>query len=324
MAASEGSSSRTTVRSTAAGGLAVVALAASLWGTDGLIRGQLALELSPAVLVFYEHLLLVILLAPVLWKVGPVVRRLDTRQRIALLVIGVGASAIATALFTAAFRAAGPTTPLLLQKVQPLVAVVAARVLLGERTGPRFGLYLGAGLVGAVLISVPDPTAASWADARGGLFALGAAVLWAFGTVLGRFLSDTIAPKELTALRFAVGLPAAAVVLLAQHGPSGVGEVAGDDLVPLLLLVLIPGLLAMRLYYVGLAGAPASGATIAELAFPLTAVIIGRFVLGDVLTASQWVGLGLLLATVVALSLAGRAGSKRIGVVVEEPLSARG
>ena len=42
-----------------------------------------------------------------------------------------GASAVATALFTQAFRYGDPVTPLVLQKLQPVIAVVAAALLLG-------------------------------------------------------------------------------------------------------------------------------------------------------------------------------------------------
>jgi drug/metabolite transporter (DMT)-like permease len=56
-----------------------------------------------------------------------VVSRFDV---VALLVIGIGASAVATMLFTQAFAYGNPTTPLLLQKLQPIIAILGAYVLL--------------------------------------------------------------------------------------------------------------------------------------------------------------------------------------------------
>ena len=56
--------------------------------------------------------------------------------------IGAGSSAIATILFTQAFVDGDPVTPVVLQKVQPIIAVIAARIILGERPRPRFALYL--------------------------------------------------------------------------------------------------------------------------------------------------------------------------------------
>ena len=65
------------------------------------------------------------------------------------MLIGAGASALATLLFTQAFRLGDPITPQVLQKLQPLIAVLLATVILGERLRPRFALFLVPGLVGA-------------------------------------------------------------------------------------------------------------------------------------------------------------------------------
>jgi drug/metabolite transporter (DMT)-like permease len=190
-----------------------VAGAAALWGTDALFRRGLALELPAAAVVFVEHAILVALTLPLLLRGVRAARSFTVRDWVALLVIGVGASATATVLFTQAFTYGNPTTPLLLQKLQPLIAVVGARLLLGERLMPRYALYFFAALAGAYLISFPDPLDVTVDALAPALLAIGAAALWGMGTVLGRHLSIKIDFGSLTALRFAVGLPAAAVLL---------------------------------------------------------------------------------------------------------------
>ncbi len=67
-------------------------------------------------------------------------------------------------------------------------------------------------------------------------------------------------------------------------------------------IALIPGLLAMWLYYVGLRRTAASRATLAELAYPLTAAVVGVAFLDAQLIASQWIGAALVVAAVTALS----------------------
>ncbi len=100
-----------------------------------------------------------------------------------------------------------------------------------------------------------------------------------------------------------------------QHGTSGFTVVGRADVPALVLLALIPGLAAMILYYTGLRTTPASAATLAELAFPVTAVVIGRFVFDDALTLTQWVGLALLTGTIVTMSLRSRRrGAAALGV----------
>lgn len=296
-------------------GFLLVALGAALWGTDAIFRLGLALQLPAPTLVFLEHVVLAAVTLPVLWRGRDQLRQMNRGDWISALVVGAGSSTLATVLFTSAFRYGDPTTPLLLQKVQPLVAVAAASVILGERLLPRYAWFLAGGLTGAYLVAFPDPTAASVSALTPALLALGAAFFWGMGTVLGRRLSAPLSFSTLTALRFAVGLPAAALLVAIAPGPAELSGLSGSDLLAVLLLALVPGLLALSLYYLGLRSTPASAATLAELAFPLTAAGINYLAFGTVLTPSQLVGMALLAGTITAMSwLTGR-GREAIGVV---------
>lgn len=96
----------------------LVALGAAAWGLDGLLRKPLAGSLAPATIVFWEHLIGV---AAGCWLVPSALRsylRCPPAHKVAIALIGIGASATATALFTKAFAMAGAhgdfITPLLL------------------------------------------------------------------------------------------------------------------------------------------------------------------------------------------------------------------
>jgi drug/metabolite transporter, DME family len=296
----------------------LVACAAALWGTDGLLRKPLADVLPAASVVFWEHLIVVLLLVPFLPSALRAFAGATPRQRAALVAIGVGASAVATALFTAAFRLGGPITPLVLQKLQPVFAVLFACLLLRERLRPAYFAFAVPALAGAWLLTFADPLSVQIAAAKAALLSLGAAVLWAAGTVLGRMVATTISPRDVTVLRFAFGLPAAFVVLQITHAPVAVGW---DNAVGLVLLALIPGVLALSLYYVGLRSTPASRATLAELAFPVTAALIGVGVLGFRLSWTQWLGFAIVVASVTALGWHERVRSSRPMVIApQEPV----
>ena len=278
----------------------LVALAASLWGTDALLRQPLSRELASTTIVFIEHLVIVALTLPWLPRAMRAVWATSRRTRLSVLVIGAGSSALATVLFTLAFRFGDPVTPIVLQKLQPLFVVLAAWVVLGERVTARFPMFAVPALTGAWLLAFPHPFGVTLTGALPAALAIGAAALWGGGTVLGRLASAELAADDVTVLRFAVGAPAAAVCVVALGDPITVPAL---DLPPLVLLALGPGLLALLLYYRGLRATPAVRATLAELAFPLTAAAIGVGLLGARLAPSQWLGFVLILLAVTALAL---------------------
>jgi drug/metabolite transporter (DMT)-like permease len=283
----------------------LIAIAAGMWGLDGLLRKPLATTMAPATVVFWEHLIVVALVSPLLPRAARVFRSCSWRDRAAVAAIGIGASAVGTALFTEAFTLSAANgdfvTPLVLQKLQPLFAVALAVMLLRERLRPGFAYYAVPALVGAWLLAFAQPLHVRVSAVEVALLALGSAALWAAGTVLGRLVSDAISPRDLTVLRYAWGLPAALVVLWCTHAPVSLGPNVGRDFVGLLLLALIPGLFALVLYYVGLQRTPASRATFAELAFPATAAVVGVWWLDGHLTESQWLGFALIAVAVLGL-----------------------
>jgi drug/metabolite transporter (DMT)-like permease len=301
-------------RPATATGFVFVALAAVTWGSEGLFRRGLALELPAGTVVMVEHVILVLVTLPLLIPALQLTKSFNLRDWLSLLIIGAGASALATVLFTQAFIYGDPNTPLLLQKLQPLFAIGGATLLLQERLLPRFGFYLVASLVGAYLITFPEPTRVSISAFTPAALALGAAALWGFGTVLGRHLTGKVNFASLTALRFAVGLPATVVIVFIQDRGDAISTIGGKEAFALLLLALVPGLLGLTLYYRGLRETPASAATLAELAFPLTAVTVNYLAFDARMVGSQWVGLVVLSAAIVAMGLASMRGNRAIGI----------
>lgn len=279
----------------------MVALGAALWATDAPFRLPLAGRADASTIVFGEHLVLVLVLLPVLPRAIRALRGTDLRTKLAVIGIGAGSSAVATTLFTLSFRFGDPITPAVIQKVQPVIAIAGAALLLGERVRLRFAWFAVPALVGVWLLAFADPLHVTVDRAEVALLALGAATLWAAGTVLGRLVAPSVGPLELTTLRFAIGLPTALIIVALTGSAFWVPDLAATGSV--VAMALIPGLLAMWIYYRGLQQTPASRATLAELAYPLTAAVVGIWVFNTQLTASQWVGGALIVAAVTALSL---------------------
>jgi DME family drug/metabolite transporter len=279
----------------------LVALAAGTWGVDGLLREPiLNAGISPETLVFAEHALAFIVLLPLLPTALRALARCSWRARLAAIGIGAGASAGATVLFTRALATGDFVTPVVLQQTQPIIAIALAMVILGERPRRLFLLFVLPALVGVWLLTFPHPLDVSLKSATPALLALAAAALWGAGTVLGRVVGAEVGAREVTTLRYAIGLPSAAIIVFATGSRFSIplhslGWVAG--------LAWLPGLIALELYYAGLRCTAASRATLAELAYPVTGAILGAAFLGAHLAAGQWAGAAVVVASVTALGL---------------------
>jgi drug/metabolite transporter (DMT)-like permease len=231
-------------------------------------------------------------------------RGLGAAQWVALLVIGWGGSALATLLFTTAFDVGNPTVVILLQKTQPLFAIALAAILLRERLGWAYWPCFAVAMVGAYLISFGDLEpfkALPSAEALAAALALGAALLWGSSTVLGRLVLKDLPFHALTGARLLLAVPLLAGIVVAQGAIGGLGSGFAAAPGRVVLLALIPGLLALLLYYRGLTGTRASYATLAELAFPATAVVLNWTFLGVGVSANQVLGFVLLWGAVFVL-----------------------
>jgi drug/metabolite transporter (DMT)-like permease len=277
-----------------------VALAAALWGSDAYLRSHLVKSIPAATVVLAEHAIAVVILLPLILRTWQQVRRLDARGLLALLAIGAGASALATVLFTQAFTYGDYIAPALLQQTQPLIAIAGAWLLLGERPRTRFAPFVVVALIGAYLVVFASPSDVRVESIRGALLALAAATLWGSGTVLGRMLSTSLTFEAITAWRFAIGLPASLVLALLWDAPIVPPR---SDCAALAGLAIGPGLLSLLLYYWGLQRTPASRATLAELAYPVTAALVGVILLDQHLTGTQILGAVLVAGTVTVLVL---------------------
>ena len=280
-------------------GVVLVAIAAAMWGTDPIIRKTMSFTTSATTIVFGEHVILAGLTLPFLLPALRAVFRAGWSYVVAAVVVGAGASAVATILFTDALIGHSDfITPVVIQKVQPLVAVAGAAILLGERPRARFVWFFLPALVGFWLVNQAHPLEPSAKGAVVIAEATGAAVLWALGTVLGRYLARRLEFQHIVTLRFFFGLIASAIALPVM-GASAYSN--GHDSILILYLALATGLVALTLYYYGLQRTPAILSSLAELTYPAVAVIAGIYAYNQHLRWTQWLGVAAILGAVTLL-----------------------
>jgi len=282
-------------------GVVLVAVAAAMWGTDPIIRKTMSGTTSATTIVFGEHVILVLCTLPFLFPALRAVFRAGWRYVTAAVVIGAGASAVATILFTDALIGHQDyITPVVIQKIQPFIAVGAAALLLGERARPRFLWFFLPALAGFWLVNQPHPFEPSAQGAVVIAEATGAAALWALGTVLGRYMARELEFQHILSLRFFFGFVASAIALQVMNAP---GYSSRHDSVLILYLALVTGLLALTLYYIGLQRTPAVLSSLAELTYPAVAVVAGIYAYDAHLNWTQWLGVAMILGAVTLLPM---------------------
>jgi drug/metabolite transporter (DMT)-like permease len=312
-------------------GLLLVTLGAATWGTDTLMRAKLldpksGAPFAPVPLVLGEHLVLALYAIPAVIIGWRQIRSLNPGQWAALAYVGWGGSAAATVLFSQGLAtsftlpfpqaASAFNTVFLLQQLQPIFAIIAAAIFLHERLTiwyvplfliAAFGAYLVAPFILPVGTSQLTPfNQVQQAPLEFALIGIGAAALWGASTAFGRLLSDKLSFTTLTGARFLMALPFIATwMLVAVPDPIGTfrhGLGQANALTYLILLALVPGLLALLIYYLGLRSTRASYATLAELAFPATGVLVNAFVLDKPPTTLQIIGVALIALAVIIMN----------------------
>ena len=279
-------------------GVLLVAFAAALWGTDPILRKPLSSSTSATTIVFGEHVILVVLVLPLLYPALRALLKAGPTYIAAAIAVGAGASALATILFTEALFHGDFITPVVIQKIQPLVAVAGAAAVLGERPRPRFAWFLLPALAGFWLVNQAHPLEPTAKGLVPIIEALSAAVLWGLGTVLGRYLSRELSFEHVLSLRFFFGLIASAIALPVMGAKAYAGA---HDSLWIAYLAVVTGLVALALYYYGLKRTPALLASIAELTYPATAVIAGIYAYNAQLRWTQWIGVAVIITTVSLL-----------------------
>ncbi len=296
--------------------LLLIAIGAMLWASDVFFRtGLVRHGLSSSEIVFAEDALITLAFVPFSVRIWGSLRGHSSRTSLALLVIGVGPQALATVLFTQsitiALQSGAVSETYLLQQVQPLIAVALAWLVLKERRRAYFWPLAAAGLVAVYLVVFADAPLQPLSDLERGrllaaVCALGAALLWASGTVLGRYALRDISFVTTAAMRFTVALPVLLVIMLVSNGPSALGAYHAADVPDLLGLAVLPGLGAILLYYRALRSTPASLATLAETAYPLTVTLLlalpAPYGFRQQLLVLQVLGTALFIGVIIALN----------------------
>lgn len=286
----------------------LVIIAASLWGIDGIVLRPALYSLPVPLVVFIETGIVALILIPLFIKNLTVIRNLSAKEWISFAGVGllggaVGTMAITKALFYVNF--VNLSVVILIQKLQPVFALGLAAIILKERLPKIFFFWAGLAISGAYLmtfgLTLPN---FSTGDKTIVAAALSLVAAFSFGssTVLSKLALKNVGFEVGTYLRFLISALIMLIISSVTYDITKVGSISVSQWGVFFLIAFTTGGAAIFLYYYGLKKISASVATICELAFPLTAVVLDYFVRGTVLSVIQWLGVALLIFSIIKVS----------------------
>src|SRR5213595_10450 len=298
-----------TTRSTSYGPW-LVGLGAALWGTESAWRIPLNALFDAKVIVFWEHVFILIMFLPILVSHLYEIPKIHARTWGFLLFSGFAGSAVGTIFFTLALKYGNPTVVNVILNIQPVISTMGAFLLFGDCLRPRFFLYAGIAIVAGIFVSVAHPMLIGVSFERAGLnrgtgYALVCALFWGLSTVAGRGVMIGMPLRLASSLRIVVGLTCMTLILLAYgklHGaalwPVAAQAHATKAIVWLVLLASISGGIPLLIYFEGLRLTRASTAGYFEMMQTLAAVCITWGFFHAILRPHQIVAAIILMAAV--------------------------
>ncbi len=285
-----------------------VIIAATLWGVDGVFLRPYLYTLPVSMVVFVESFIITIILSPFLYRSFRLFKKLKRNDWLAFLGVAIMGGAVGTMAITKALfyvNYVNLSIVVLIQKLQPVFAIILASILLKEKPGRAFYIWAVLAVIGAYIMTFGFKLPVLDDDNQtlmAAFFAILATLGFASSTVLSKRALKNVEFKDATYLRFLF----TAMVMLVVSGSSGtitqVGQVSSEQWTVFLIIAFLTGGPGIFLYYYGLKRIKASVATICELAFPLTAVLLEFFLRDNILGPVQWLGVAILFYSIMKVT----------------------
>lgn len=273
-----------------------VVIAATMWGIDSVVLRPALYTLPVSVVVFIECLTVTVFLTPFYVRRIREVRFFSGIEWLAfagVAVFGVviGTMAITRALFYVNY--VNLSIVVLLQKLQPVITLVGAAILLKEKLPRTFFLWSLVALLGVYImtfgLTMPDMNTGD-KTFMAAVYALIAAASFSLATIFSKRVLRRVDYGLGTYIRFLLSAFIMLIIVLVTGNLAQITTVTGYQFGIFLLIALTSGGLSTFLYYYGLTHITASLASICELAFPLTAVLLEFILRGNILNTLQWAG----------------------------------
>jgi drug/metabolite transporter (DMT)-like permease len=204
----------------------LVGLGAALWGTESAWRIPLNELFEAQVIVFLEHVLILLMVLPLLLSTLKALPEIDARTWGYLSFSAFAGSAVGTIFFTMALKNGNPTVVNVILNIQPIISTIGAYFLFGDRLTKSFFVYAAIAIVAGICLSVEHPTLIGESFEKAGLnlgtgYALICALFWGLSTVAGRGTMIGMPLRLAASLRIVIGLVCMTIILLINGKMNG-------------------------------------------------------------------------------------------------------
>ena len=291
-------------------GALLIMLAAAMWGADGILLRPRLYHLSVPIVVFLEHFIALIFMSPFLIYEIKSLKKIKFKDWlsffwIALFGGAIGTMALTKALFFVNFEHL--SVIIILQKLQPVFAIILAFFLLKEKPKNEFYIWAIFAIIGSYLITFGfhKPVITGNKLFIASMLSLLASFSWGSATVFGKKIINIVNYSVATYIRFGLTSIIMLIIITLLRDFSNFASIGKPELLTLLIIVFTSGAVAVFIYYYGLKWIMASKATIYELAFPVTAVALDFVIHGNIMSASQAIGALIIIGSIIRITSMG-------------------
>ena len=277
-----------------------------LWSIDAYIRQSLFL-LSPLLIITIEHGMGSIIFLPSIIKNWDKIINITKKGWLSILGVSFLGGVLGTYFYTKALGYTGYielSIVVLLQKFQPLFAISLATIILKEKITKRFIILSIIAVIGGYLVTFGLNPIKLWNNNNmvAAFYAILAALCWGSSTILGKYILKNLSFSLVTALRLLLTTIFGIIIIISIKINLLYSAISIQQWQAIFLIVFTTGTLALFIYYYGLKNIPASHATIFELFWPLSAVLIDWIINEKTLSVMQLTGAIMLIGSMTILS----------------------
>jgi drug/metabolite transporter (DMT)-like permease len=313
--------------------IVTIILATLIWALDVVLRTEL-FKIPAIIVVFLEHFFGLIVFLFLYKNYLKELLTLTKAQKLAMIWTGVFAGMLAGLFYTSGLILvffASFSVVVLMQQLQPIWGIIAARIILKEKITPLFITLAFTAMIGAYFVTFKNglPVIATGDKTPlAAFFGLMAGVFWGANTAVSKYNLKQISFQAVSVARYFVAAVASFLLIVFSviinsifnfkltgfagdfaskfvevKNLSQIYTLTGFQWLNIFLIVVFVGVISISMYYWALKKIPSKVSTICELGWPFWAFLIDVLYLGTSFTTIQIFGMILLVSSVATISL---------------------